>query len=464
MKKLYSLFINDKYVSVLLLEEKDGHFSLIKSELIGLDELAENLDPKIEIYLCTTQEYSTELLIDVPTVIKNKKNIDNYILHKLKSQESKRNYLFRFEALPSSDDENQSYSVYAIDEEEYEKTLQQVPKWENITKATLDKFALFCISEQCLRGYTYISTYTYDKKILIIAVEESKLLFYRTSTINAPTPEAMIMEMTSEINQTINYIQQQHRDLNFSVVALSGMLSLDDQIPEQLIMFNALPVAVLYPNTFISNIEQEEAQANLLALGNLYTPKEFLFFPKKLLGLKEYLLTTKILLIAASFLFIFTLLLSSSKYMQYQDTLQEYNTLYNRVNSLMQTTKLLKEEKLKKTLLYLQVTKKNLYKHPVDTIVEFKTLLTLITPKSWLWEEKDGKVSLKAEFEKSFSTLKELYEFQEEFDHIVADINNGFPLENKKQINYKKLLFVTTLQTPTQQTRHPKTKRRGLRE
>jgi len=448
MKQFYSLFVNDEFAYILLLQKEKKGLFVTESEVVKLSDLTTHINPKYEVFICSTQDYSHEKIIDIPNAIKNAKTINNYILHTLKSQDNKRDYLFKYSRLSQTKEGNNSYKVYNIDEAQYEQKLKTIPQYQNITNATIEKFSLLAVSQKCIDASTYISIYTYEKNSLIVAVHNGSLLFYRSSSINAITPETVIMDMTAEINQTISYIEQQNRDLKFSVIALSGMLALDDQIPQQLMLFNDIPVAVLYPNTLINGLSAEEGQSYLLAIGASYVPKEFQFFPKTLLGIKQYNLFSKFLMFASIFIFCIVSYFTFNAYNSYNESLDRYKHLTRQLNSLMKNTKLLNTPILTRSLLHLQVAQENLQYKPADIIITFKPLINLIKPDSWKWENGQNGILLRANFQKSFNKLEKLYAFEKKFNKIINDINSSYPLTNTPEIDYKTLKFKTKLSLP----------------
>ncbi len=444
MSKFYSLSIDNDYVSILDIESDKKSFTLLDEQVLEIAELEAFLETKKSVYFSCDQEFIIDEQVKVPAVIKNKSTIKNYILHHFKKANPLKQILFNYKALSKqSDEENTIFQVDGVDEIEYSKSLQVIKNWEKIKSASLSKFALLAISNQCIDEKAYISVYTSGKKILILAIHEKKILFSRSNIISSPTPESLQLDMTAEINQTISYIQQQYRDIKFTAIVLSGQMAIDDRIAEQLLMLNTLPICILYPNYLVKNIQQEEGHSHILSIGNLFIPKEYQFFPTSLLGLKQFKLVSNILLTLSTLIFLTVSYFTLDEYSRYSDLLDSYKTIKNRLLNTVKRTKTLSQDELDKSLNHLNIAEKHLKDHPSDIAILLKPLISLLKPISWEWNHTDAMLSLDVKFEKDFTTLSDLHDFEMQFNTLFDDINTTLILSNIPTTNYKKLHYKT---------------------
>ena len=451
MSSFYSLSMDNGYISTLTIEKKDGAYLLLNEELLELDELDSFLDSKKDIYFSCAQEFVIDEQVKVPAAIKNKTTIKNYILHQLKKTEPLKKILFNHSKLPKqSDEESILYQVDGVDEEEYSQSLSVIKDWEKVKVASLSKFSLLAISNHCIQEKAYISVHTNSDKILILAIVDKKILFARSNSISSPTPESLQQDMVAEINQTISYIQQQYRDVQFTAISLSGQMALDDTIAEQLLMLNTLPVCILYPNHLIKNIENAEAQSHILSMGNLFISKEYQFFPTSLLGLKQFKLTSNILLGVSTFIFLVVAYFTFDEYSRYSDLLNEYKTIKSRLINSVRQTKTLSIDDLSKSLNHLNIAEKHLQDHPSDIAILLKPLINLVQPTSWEWKHNESTLTLDVKFEKQFDTLSSLYDFELQFNKLFEDINSTLTLRNIPTTDYKKLHYQTEIKIITQ--------------
>lgn len=314
-----------------------------------------------------------------------------------------------------------------------------------IERATTNKFSLLGISNECIKEENYFSIHTQANKITTIAVHNGSLIFSRVNTIVASDARMREINLVEEITQTIAYVQQNFRDINFSVIALSGSLAIDDIIVEHIHMMSQIGISVLYPNTFIKGFEGEEAHQYIFSLGSWYVPKRFQFLPTSILGLKQYALSLKTLLGASIVLAFIGFYLAYDKFDSYSNSLQEYEIVKNRLNILAHKTDTYSNEKLDKSLRYIQMSEKYLEHHPLDIILSLKPLIELEKPEELKWSYLEKSLTLTATFKKSFNSLIELYEFEKLFFSEFEDMNITFTKKYSVKTDYKKMDFDTTI-------------------
>lgn len=464
MSSFYSLSIDNGYISILNVEKKEHIYIILEEKVLELSELATFLEIKKSVYFSCDQNFIIDEEVKVPVSIKNKSTIKNYLLYHLKKEKPHSQFLFNHSKIQNQlDEENILYQVDGIDEEEYSKSLKVIKNWENIESASLSKFALLALSNLCIDEEAYISVYTSGNKVFVLVISGKEMLFSRANIVLSRTSESLQSEMTTEINQTISYVQQQYRDINFTLIALSGKMAVDDEIPKQLSMLSTLPICVLYPNHLVKNIKNEEGQFHILSLGNLFIPKKYQFFPRSLLGLKQFNLISNILLIVSTFILLTISYFTFNEYNRYSNLSYNYKNTKNKLINRIKQTKTLTLIDLEKSLNHLDIAEKYLKNYPSDIIMPLKPLIMLLNPISWSWQYDETALTLDVKFEKKFQTLLELHNFTIKFNRLFKDINTTFTLSNTPIVDYKKFYYKTEVKiTDKRQNRGKKSHRRRV--
>jgi hypothetical protein len=446
MSKFCAINIQNSHVVLLDVEKKGKNYSIAEYSVIDKSELPKHIKNKKNIFLSIEQDEVVDEKISIESVIKNDSVIRSIILRKLQESNPNERILFNYSPLPQNqNDEKTTYQIDGVYEERYLNALKLIDDLSVIERATTNKFSLLGISNECIKEENYFSIHTQANKITTIAVHNGSLIFSRVNTIVANDARMREVNLVEEITQTIAYVQQNFRDINFSVIALSGSLAIDDIIVEHIHMMSQIGISVLYPNTFIKGFEGEEAHQYIFSLGSWYVPKKFQFLPTSILGLKQYALSLKTLLGASIVLAFIGFYLAYDKFDSYSNSLQEYEIVKNRLNILANKTDTYSNEKLDKSLRYIQMSEKYLEHHPLDIILSLKPLIELEKPEELKWSYLENSLTLTATFKKSFNSLIELYEFEKLFFSEFEDMNITFTKKYSVKTDYKKMDFDTTI-------------------
>lgn len=446
MNSFYALNIQDKYATILFVKKKKKTFDVIEHETVELSELTQLLKNKKNYYLSVEQSEVINEKISIEAVIKNDNVIRNIILRKLYETRPNKKILFNYHPLPQNpNSEKTTYQIDGVYEDEYLHSLEIVGDYEEIKSATINKFALFGISRECIKQSSYFSIHTQANKITTIAVHEDKLIFSRVNTIIANNAQARQANIVEEITQTISYMQQHFREINFSVVALSGSLSVDDTITDHIHMASRLSITVLYPNTFIHGFEGEEAQHYIFSLGSFFVSKKFQFMPTPILALQQYALSLKTILMASAAALLISFFFAYDRFHSYEESLQRHKIAKDKLDRLINSTKTYSNEELKRSLAYLQMSQKYLWHHPLDIISLLKPLIIIEKPKELEWKYFNENLKVDAKFQRSFETLNELYHFEKLFFSTFEDIKTTYKKEYLVKTDYTKLYFDTSV-------------------
>jgi len=460
MANFCSISILNNFALVLSLEEKKNKLIVLDVQEIELEQLAQYLNNKKNFYIALEQKFEYSENIEVPTAIANSSNIRNYLLYKIKKANPKIDILFNFKTIQKqTNEENTLINVEAIDETTFLKSLSFIKDLSQIRSTTTNKFALLALANKCIQVKSYICVHTYAKTILIIAIENKELIFSRSTEVQSQTPETIQMDIAENITQTLSYINNQFREINFKTVALSGSIALDDVIPQHITMFSNVNISILYPNTFIENLTNEEPQEYILSLGSALVPKENRFVPKVIKGIQQFNLLTNSLLLLSLLLLIVMGYFSFNKFKDYEDLLQKNQILKHRYITAYRHTKMLSHIELDKYAYTIDMTNKYLDKTPTDILIAVKPLMLLDKPSTFQYKYEQGKISFTMDFDKQFSRLVNLYKFEKKFNRTMETISKNILIEKSVSVDYKNLLYKASIKTKKNIQHHKRERR-----
>lgn len=461
MAKFYSIAIMHDYAFVLCIEEKNKKFTIVETEELDFIELQKYVKNKKQLFITIEQkfEYSTNLA--VPLAIAKSNNINNYLFYKIKELYPNTDLLLNFKKISKqNDEENITYNVEAIDEKAYLEALSFVNDFSNIKSATTNKFALLSLANRCLDSNSYICVYTYANTVLILAVEDKEMIFSRLITIDAVTPESMQMDIAENITQTISYVNNQFREIDFQLLAISGSIALDDVVPQHIMMFSDINISILYPNTFIKNLDAEESQKYILALGSMFVEKNNQFFPKIIKGIKQFNFITTVVLFFTLFSLLGMAYFSFNESNRYNDLVDKNEMLQQRYLYESSHTKMLPEKELENYEYTIDLTNKYLDKVPTDMLITIKPLMILDKPSLFKYKVDAGKVIFEMEFEKKFTELVALYKFEKEFNKKLEEITKKTDIEKTTTVDYKQLIYRAQIKTKKNEKLNSRKRRR----
>ncbi|MBT5934274.1 hypothetical protein [Sulfurimonas sp.] len=446
MKQFYALNIQNDYVYVLFVQKNGKQFSIINQQIIDLSELSEFLKNKKSYYLSIEQDEDVVEKITIESLINNESVIRSLILMQLHEVDINKKLIFNYVPLPKNiNDETTTYLIDGVFEDNYLSVLELIKNLNELKSASTNKFSLLGISCECIKDETFFSVHTQANKITIIAIHKQAIIFSREHRITADNAELRELNLVEGITQSIAYAQQQFREINFSIIALSGSIVIDEIMVEHICMSSELGVTVLYPNTFIQGFEYEEAQEHIFAIGSWFIPKKYQFLPTSVLAHKQYNIISKVLLTASIIFVLISFFYTYEKYSSYADSLQNYEIIKDKLNKTANKTHTYSIEELHSSLKYIQIVEQYLKYHPLDLILTLKPLIELLKPQELQWQYLDKSLELNVKFKHSFRSLKDLYRFEKLFFNKFEDINSTFSSTYKNNTDYSKMNFDTTL-------------------
>jgi len=457
----YTINIQDEIVAALKVKEKSGVYTVLEEQIFEKDELKEYLVKKKRVYLSADQDEILDEKVVITNSIKNDKVLRNTILHKLSNVISSKNIMFNYyEISRDAHDETITYQVDGVYEKEYFKLFEYPDELEDVKSATTSRYALFSLSQKCIDSDSYLVVYSRGSKIVLLAVSKNKLIFSRASTVIVDKPEDRQSTIVDEISRTIAYTNQQFRDINFSAIAISGSLAIDDEVCEHIYMAFQTPITVLYPNTFVKGLSAEEHQSYILAIGNLFVGKDFQFIPDFVKSAQTFSLSKNILLVLSSLVLFIIMFFTLEAYENYSNMLDRFSSIESRLTRMVRKSEMHSKEELEKNFVQLQIAEKYLQYRPSDMLLTLKPLIELEKPVSLEWSTKNENLYVKLEFKKAFTTLETLHEFEHSFLAALEEINSTYQLKYTNKTNYAKMSFEYIVSSAKKKKAPPQRRRR----
>lgn len=466
MKQFYSISIHGEFANILHIEKKDLFYNVIGEEIVEVADLPEYLKGKRSLYIVVTLDEVIDDIVTVPAVITSKELLKNYILKQFKESLPTKNILLNYHKISENEEESTvTYKVDAVNEDEYLQILSAIPDWKEIKSATINKFALLGMTKKCYDNHGkggYFSVFTHGKTITVLAIDENNdLLFGRTTPNVLVNGNSAYLNVAEEVIQTVAYVKQKFRSINFDTLLISGTLSLDDSMAERLFLSTELKVAVIYPNTFISSLVHEEPQQFIITLGAFLVEKSDMFLPEKVYSLKQFDAATKILMFAAAITFVISSYFTLEAYERYEDSLERYDSIKNRLLRMVKMTHTYSLEELEKSYKHLEIAKKFLRNHPSDFLLKTKPLLELLPPLRYKYEDNDAKkAQFTLFFEKRFNRLSDLYEFQKKFVSKFQELNTDNSMQYREKTDYTQMKFKAEITNKTKTSPNRRARRR----
>ena len=453
MPMFYAISVVDKYGFIVYLKNRKNTLYVLDTQKVEIDALASFIKEKKRFIINLFLEFEFSQDIKVPITIAKSSNVKSYLLYKIKEANPNRNILFNFyKSSKQNDEENIDYKVEVVDENEYLNALAFVNDFSKIESLTISKFALLSLANRCIDERCFICVHTIESYLIILAVEEKELIFSRIITIDRSNPEAAQMNIAENITQTISYINTQFRDLEFKTLSLSGSVAADEVIAQHIMMLNSVNISVLYPTTFVKNLNAKELQDYILSLGAALVPKSNQFIPKLILGIRQFSLIGTITIFLSLSLLFMMLYFTFSAYERYQNLLLTNEQLQRQYNEETSQVKMIPQDELEKYVHHISTVNKYLKTTPVDILLALKPLISLSKPKQFLYKNEEGEFSFEVKFENRFNTLKELYQFEREMKKRVKEIKKSMQVEEKSIADYKQFLYKLELKTKTEKS------------
>ena len=457
MKKFYSISIHGELANILQIEKKESFYNVIAKEIIEITKLPVYLKEKHSFYIVVTLDEIIDDIVTVPDVITNKELLKNFLLKQFKESLPTKNILLNYHKISENKEESTiTYKVDAIANEEYIRLLSSIPDWKEIQGATINKFALLGMTKKCYGNdgkNGYFSVFTHSETVTILAIDPNNDLLFGRTTPNVPSDSALSLDIADEVIQTVAYVKQKFRSINFDTLIISGTLSLDESMAERLLLSTELSVATMYPNTFIKGLMHEEPQHYIITLGSFLVQKNDMFLPKKVYSLKQYEIVTKGLMLTATLALVTSAYIAYDAYSRYNDSLERYENIKTRLLRMVKRTNTYSLQELEKSYEQLEIAKKYLRHHPSDILLKLRTLIELLPPSRYTYNDEDTKeAKFTLFFEKKFEHLSDLYKFQKEFISRFKKIDNNTSMKYTDKTDYTDMNFKAEITNAKQES------------
>lgn len=463
MDRFYSLNIQNEQVRILEIESKDDIFYIKNQQTVDICKLSAFLKNKKSYYITITQEEIIDEKIEIESAIKSDSVIRKIIYAKLTESGLHKKIIFNYRPIDELKNSKKiTYQVDGVYEDDCLRLLKKIDNHSEIKSVSTNKFALFGISCRCIQDNSYFSINTFEDKLIIIVVHNNTLIFSREYTIIASDSEERKKKFIEEITQTIAYTQQHFRDIKFSFIALSGSISVDDDILEHIYILSGLGVCTLYPNTFVKGVKNQELHDIIISIGGWLIPQKYQFIPTSVLGTNRYYKISKIIAVFSFILFLAASAFTYKQFEEYSKSFKEYEVIRNKAFELHKSTKIYSDKELLDYLDHIQITKNYMQYHPIDSIAAIKPLIKLQKPQNITWDHNDDFMSISAPFKHSFNTLGELYDFEKLFFGFIDNIDKTSHTAYHNKTNYVTMDFnvAVTVQNGTKQTKEISRKKR----
>jgi hypothetical protein len=419
--KFYAIDIKNDSVNILTIQTHKKRLKILHNETLDFEAFKDFIKDKKNFHIVVDIEEALDEIITLPSVMKKDVVIHAHVLKKYKELLPSKDILLNYHKIDENKDDNSStYKIDAIIRKDYIEKLSLIENWLYIKSASIYKFALLGLVRKCFdiqedKGYLYV--HTYEDKIIVLALnEQNDFIFERNSQIRVDVQELIMTELVEDVTQTIAYIKQQYRSIEFSTILLSGTIAVEELACEQLFVSTTIPVGVLYPNTIIEGLEKEEPQKHMLSLGAYFVDKKSQFIPDKVYSLKEFNYITLGLLNISFLIFLYAGYMMFENYISYTDELDKYESTKNRLIRMVKTTDTYSIDELVKSFKHLQIAEKFLKYAPADFLIELKPLINMQEPISFIYDNKNKTTpQFSIIFEKQFILLSNLHLFEKEF-------------------------------------------------
>ncbi len=468
MQKLYSISIHGRFASILVVGKRaKGHFEILSEDTIEVEKLQAYMSNKKNLYIALDLEEVLDDIVIVPSNIKNSKLLQGYINKRFHEIINSKKIILNYTKLVQDKEKSTvTYKVDAILEEEYSQKISFIEDYKVVKSITIDKFALFSLAKRCYKatnGKGYLVVHTYGNDISILAInEKNDLIFERKGSTALSDREFRYLNISEEIIQTVAYIKQQFRTLEFSTIFLSGSLTIDESAGEHLYVSTGLSVAVLYPNTFISGLVANEPQSHIISLGSFLVEKSERFITDKIYSQKEFYLISNAILGISFICLLMGAYLFLDSYEKYNDKIERYENIKDRLVKTIKKVKTLSTHSLKNYNLFLDIRDKYATQNPFDFLITLKPLIQIIKPKNFSYTKYPSAI-FRIEFQKKFYTLNDLYEFEKSFFKKFKEIDKKGLFEYKNITDYGKLIFAVKISTLIRKRKKPLMHRRRRR-
>ncbi|WP_456390167.1 hypothetical protein [Hydrogenimonas sp.] len=415
-------------LSVLHVKERAFYAAKFKSKGVcaetkrfdTIEDAVQYLNEQKSISLVLPSESKVELDIALSSLITSEEMIRQLIRQKLdKEHPDIASDTFTFTPLSTDKEKKESiYRVFLIKDPYFSKITKSLKRLHILSFVTFEEYAFANYIQRSVSDNA-IAVYADEKKIIVLAIAESRIVFQRTIPISTESKKDIVI---SEVEKTALYIQQYKREYEYSQMILAGEIAEWVESAQRLSALSMLPVSTILVPTETGFTEDERYEYIFLS-GALDLTKEKNFLPPQILRAKEYHALLNILVICGAIFFFYASFLLAASALDFQESAKSYRITQKRLQGMIDRIETYPVPILLHGKEYIDTYTKVMSHHPTDDYFTLHKLIALLPPKKSEWKRTEANdVLATLLFEKDFKNLTDLYLFEKSFDQIVQDL------------------------------------------
>jgi hypothetical protein len=448
--------VYDEYAMVFDVHEKGGEFTFDSSKKFDTGaELSLYLTKKKTIYLLFYSQNVIEETITLPSVIKNEATILSALSAKIRDENSNEDNILvnRFAMTTDPTGESTTHFYQGLYEKEILGAIEPLGYLHTLKRISVERYALFALSEEIYKGRSYLSVYTTPHRNVIIAGHKGELLFARMGEFSYQDEFERISEQVLDISRTAAYAKQQYREVNLEFIVISGSMVDMSAAVAQVQASTQIGVSVLVPSLIVKGLDKRTAQHSILEIGILFLPKYLNFLPDRVKAAYEFHLGSWIASAFALLFMVFGFVEAYSGSERYQESLDQHTRTKSELTQTLRRTDTLDQKKLQEITAQLEILKP-LHHSLIDDLLPLEKVLMFHKPEALNYQENEGSSTLSLDFTYESKSLMDLYLFEKEFKKKVAEIGESEMVASYKT-DYTAMTFKSTLKVPFPQEKNP---------
>ncbi len=456
MKRVTIVHSIDELFRVIDVDEHKGTFTFHPPKTFETHaELSHYLRSKRSLYFLFATRDLLEESITLPSVIKNEATIIAALNAKIKDDRSISDpvVFHRLSSTTDSTGESSTHFYQGLYEKEILDAIVPIPHLHTLKTVSIERYALFALSEEIYKGRSYLSVYTTPHRNIIIAAHKGELLFARTGEFSYQDEFERISEQVSDISRTVAYAKQQYRDIHLEFILITGTMVEMSAAVAQVQSSTQTAVSVLAPELIVKGLDRERGQHCILEIGTLFVPKSLNFLPDRVKAAHEFHIGSYVATVIAFFFMAFGFFEAHSGSNRYQESLDQYSAAESTLMQTLRRTDSLDDRLLGQVTAQLE-TLTPLHHSLIDDLIPLEKVLTFHKPSALSYQDTNGTGTLSVDFSYQSKNLMDLYLFEKKFKERVSEIKE-IQLIPQYKTDYAAFRFESTLTIPFPQEVQP---------
>jgi hypothetical protein len=404
-----------------------------------------SLRSKKNLYFLFATNDLLEESITLPSVIKNDATIITALKAKIRDDRALEDelVLHRFATTSDPTGESSTHFYQGLREKEILDAIIPLPHLHNLKRVSVERYALFALSEELYRGRSYLSVYTTPHRNIIIAGHKGELLFARTGEFTYQDDFERISEQVSDISRTVAYAKQQYRDVNLEFILIGGSMVDMSAAVAQVQSSIQTPVSLIAPSLIVQGLDKRHAQESILEIGTLFLPNHLSFLPDRVKAAHEFHLGSWVAIAVALVFMLYGVFMAYDASESYQESVEQHTLTESKLNQALRHTRTLEDKKIQEITAQLE-TLTPLHHAMIDDLIPLEEVLMVKKPHALSYQDTNGTGTLNLDFRYQSKNLMDLYLFEKEFKTKVAKIAQ-IEVTPAYKTDYSALTFESTL-------------------